>query len=258
MFVFSNRMNYIIYTILSVILISLISILAALPFLLKKKFSQRILLLLMSFSVGTLMGAVVLHLLPEALENGYNINLALFILLGYVVFFVFEKLIHWHHHRISKIKCSESHGHGYQLAPINLVGDALHNLIDGMIIAATYYVSVPLGIVATLSIMLHEIPQEISDFAVLLYSGLNKRKAILFNFISALTAIVGAVIGILMAGNVESFTMFALPFAAGSFVYIAASNLVPELHKDCSMKNSVLHFLAIVAGIGLMILLLLM
>ena len=122
-----------------------------------------------------------------------------------------------------------------------------------MVIAGTYLVSIPLGIAATISIIFHEVPQEIADFGVLLYAGMSKTKAVLFNFLSAITAIIGAIVGVILAGNTEHFSVYIIPFAAGSFIYIAASNLVPELHRHCKTWDSILHVLAIIAGIGLMV-----
>ena len=122
-----------------------------------------------------------------------------------------------------------------------------------MVIAGSYIVSIPLGIAATVSIVFHEVPQEIADFGVLLYSGMSKLKAVLFNFLSATTAIIGAIIGLILAGKTANFTHFIIPFAAGNFLYIAASNLVPELHRHCKLWDTLLHLIAIIAGIGLMI-----
>jgi zinc and cadmium transporter len=174
----------------------------------------------------------------------------LMILTGFLVFFILEKLIHYHHsHKEEEIT---GHGHAYHLAPINLIGDAVHNFIDGLIIAAAYVVSIPVGIAATISVLLHELPQEIADMGVLLYAGLSKTKAVLYNFAVAAIALLGAAIGLLLAES-EHFVEYMLPFAAGIFIYIAASNLVPELHRDCSVKDTAIHVISIVAGIAIMV-----
>jgi zinc and cadmium transporter len=244
-----------IYTILSVIVVSLVSIFVALPFLIKKRFSEKFLLFMLSFSVGTLLGAAFLHFLPEIVEEGYTLNSSIYILAGFFVFFVIERLVHWHHAKknMKKIECSASHSHAYHLAPINLIGDGIHNLLDGVVIAVAYAVSVPLGLVATITIIFHEIPQEMSDFAILLYSGLSKKKAVMFNFFSALTALVGAVVALLLLNTVQQFVPLVMAFALGSFVYIAASSLVPELHKHCEIKQTIMHLFAITFGVVLMI-----
>jgi zinc and cadmium transporter len=134
-----------------------------------------------------------------------------------------------------------------------LIGDAIHNLVDGMVIAGSYIVSIPLGIAATISVIFHEVPQEIADFGILLYSGMSRLKALFYNFLSAATAILGAVIGLILAGKTAGFTHFIIPFAAGNFIYIAGSNLVPELHKHCKLKDTILHIIAIICGIAVMV-----
>jgi len=242
-------MNYL-YPIISVIIVSLISVIFAIPFLMKKKISNKTLLFLLSVSVGVLLSTVFMDFLPEALEHGYSFELALYILLGFMVMFILEKLIHCHH----EVKCEDGqcgHGHAYNLAPVNLVGDGIHNFIDGLVIAGSFAVNTTLGIAATISIIFHEIPQEIADFGVLLYSGMSKRKALIFNFLSAATAIAGTLVGIFLIGRLHWFTEFMIPFAAGNFIYIAASNLVPQLHRHCKIKDTFLHVFAILLGVGI-------
>ena len=245
-------MGVIIYTLISVILVSLVAVVAIIPVLLKKKLSNHFLLVLMSLSVGALLGSVFIHFLPEAISSGYTLGLAIYVLLGFLVFFVIEKFIHWHHNKgCENGQCG--HGHAYHLAPLNLIGDGIHNFLDGMVIAGSYIVSIPLGVAATISIIFHEVPQEIADFGVLLYSGMSKLRAVMFNFLSAATAIIGAIIGLVLAGKTANFTHFIIPFAAGNFLYIAASNLVPELHRHCKLWDTFLHLIAIIVGIGLMV-----
>jgi len=249
----SKNMNTTIYILASVILVSLISIIAIIPLLIKKKTSHKVLVFLMSLSVGTMLGSVFIHFIPEMMETGYTLITAIYILIGFITFFLVEKIIHWHHNK--KCEQESGHSHAYHLAPLNLIGDGIHNFLDGVVIAGSYIVSIPLGISATISIIFHEVPQEIADFGVLLYSGLSKLKAIVFNLLSALTAIFGAIVGILLTKQ-EGFNAFIIPFAAGSFIYIAASNLVPELHRQCKLTDTIIHILAISLGVGLMVLLL--
>ena len=132
---------------------------------------------------------------------------------------------------------------------MNLIGDGIHNFIDGLIIAASFVINFPLGIATTIAVIAHEIPQELGDFGVLVYGGFTKLKALFFNFLTALTAILGAVIGFFLAGSVEGFVPFLIPFAAGGFIYIAASDLVPELHKEADLKKSILSFIFFLLGI---------
>lgn len=246
----------IVYPLVAVIVVSLISIVFALPLIIKKRISNRVLVFLLSISVGVLLSTVFLDFLPEAVSHGYTLGVALSILLGYLLMFVLEKLVHWHHSK----ECEtghHGHTHAYQLAPINLIGDGIHNFIDGLVIAGSFATSTALGITATVSIIFHEIPQEIADMGVLLYSGLHRMKALVFNFLSALTAVLGTVVGIVLAGKLHNFTEFIIPFAAGNFLYIAAANLTPQLHRHCSCKDTVTHIFAILLGIALITLIVL-
>ncbi len=211
-----------------------------------------ILLLLVSLSAGTLFGGALLHLLPEAIgESGLTISISLLVLGGVVAFFVLEKFVHWHHcHVLPNDHAGSIHPHHIGL--LNLIGDGLHNLIDGLVIAGSYFVSVPAGIATTVAVIIHEVPQELADFGVLLYSGFSKQKAILLNLLSALVAVVGAVVGLVLGSRSDAFVQFILPFAAGGFLYIAGANLIPELHKECSIKESMCHLGAMILGIALM------
>ena len=132
----------------------------------------------------------------------------------------------------------------------NLVGDGFHNFIDGMMIAASFLVSAKLGMVTTVAIILHEIPQELGDFGVLVYGGFSKRKALAFNFLSAAMAMIGAIVGYFIAHAVENFASIILPLTAGGFIYIATSDLIPELHKESSLKRATVAFLAFIMGIA--------
>ncbi|MEK6887250.1 MAG: ZIP family metal transporter [Nanoarchaeota archaeon] len=234
-------------TILSVVIVSLVSLIGVLFLSIKMKKLNRILHVLVSFATGALFGDVFLHLMPEIAEKGFAINTSLFILSGLLMFFVIEKFVQWHH----------CHHPGHQqhkekpLATMNLVGDGLHNLIDGMIIAGSYLLSFEIGLATTLAVLLHEIPQEIGDFAVLLYSGYSKSKALLFNFLSAITSVVGAILVLALAGT-EQFT-FLIPFTVGGFIYIAGADLLPELHKEkYSFRTAFTQLIAMVAGITVM------
>ncbi|MEK6953135.1 MAG: ZIP family metal transporter, partial [Nanoarchaeota archaeon] len=170
---------------------------------------------------------------------------------GIILSFLIEKVIHWRH---CHIPTSKKHPHPF--AYINLLGDSVHNFIDGLIIAASYLASIPVGIATTIAVILHEIPQEIGDFGVLLHGGFTKKKALFFNFITALTAVLGALIALILSKSIEQLTIFLIPFAAGGFIYIAGSDLIPELHKEVKLSKSVLQILTFVFGILIMVLLL--
>ena len=238
------------YALISVIIVSLLSIVVAIPLLLKKKVSEKTLLFLLSISVGVLLSTVFLEFLPEIIEQGYTTLTAIYILAGFIALFLIEKLVHWKHQCGNK---DVGHAHAYSLAPINLIGDAIHNFIDGLVIAGAFVVNTAVGIAATISVIFHEIPQEISDFGVLLYSGLSKKKALTFNFITATTAIAGTILGLILASKLGGFTTFILPFAAGNFLYIAATNLLPQLHRHCKLKDSFIHIFAILLGIVIIV-----
>ena len=247
------------YAIISVIVVSLVSLVGIVSLILTENRLHKILLLLVSLSAGTLMGGAFLHLLPEVVEErGFTLAVSFSALGGVLIFFLLEKLIHAHHcdtlpHEQSHLHHEPHlHAHKQHIGVLTLFGDGLHNLLDGLVIAGAYLVSVPTGVATTLAVVLHEVPQEIADFGVLLYSGFSKWKALFYNFLSAAAAIVGAIIGLILGARSEAFTLFILPFAAGGFVYIAGSTLIPELHKECGWKESLWHISFFVLGIILM------
>ncbi len=230
----------------STFLVSLISLIGVFTLAVKEQLLQKVLFGLVGFSAGALIGGAFLHLLPEALTVSSSTRVFYFLILGIVLFFLLEKYLHWRHCH-EEGPC-EIHPFTY----LNLVGDGLHNFLDGMVIAASFLVSWKLGAVTTLAIILHEIPQELGDFAILVYGGFSKRKALIFNFLSALTAMVGAVIGFFIANLTRGFSGFILPLTAGGFIYIATSDLIPEIHKEKDLKRSTLAFIAFLLGLAFM------
>ncbi len=240
-----------IYSLASVLIVSLISLIGILTIPMKKEKLEKILMFFVSFSVGALFGGALIHLLPAAVkEYSFDLKISLYLILGILVFFILEKFIHWRH---CHIPTSKKHLH--PVAFTNLVGDGLHNFIDGIIIAGSYLVSIPIGIATTIAVILHEIPQEIGDFGVLLYAGFSKAKALFFNFLSAIMALFGAVLAIVIGSRIENFSIFLLPFTAGGFIYIAGSDLIPELHKECKASESFVQFINLLFGILVMLLL---
>lgn len=236
------------YTIIAVLIISLISLVGLFTLSLNQKKLYKVLIYLVSFSAGTLMGDAFLHLIPEAFESSENaIKVPFSILGGILIFFLIEKMIRWRH-------CHEEpcEDHPHPFSYVILFGDSIHNFIDGMIIAASFLVSVPLGIATTTAVIFHEIPQEIGDFASLVYGGFSRGKALFFNFITALTSVLGAIL-ILSINFIETdLTSFLVPFAAGGFIYIAGTDLIPELHKHRDLKAGIWQTISFVIGIGLM------
>lgn len=241
-------MNPEVYIILSVIIVSLISLIGILFIFLKKDKLNNLLIFLVSLAAGSLLGGAFLHLLPEVIEGtGFTFSISFLILGGIILFFVIEHVIHWRH---CHIPTSKSHPHS--LGIMNIIGDGAHNFIDGLIIAASYFVSIPAGIATTFAVILHEIPQEIGDFGVLIYAGYSKKKALFFNFLSALTAILGAIVGIIFAAKSTIFGYIVMPIAIGGFLYIAGSDLIPELHKDQGKQFSIKKIIGIILGILIM------
>ena len=233
------------YILLATFIVSLISFVGVICLALKEKILNKILLVLIGLSAGALMGGAFLHLLPEAVEKSTGLDVYLFVLTGFILFFLIEKVLHWRH--CHKGECDV---HTFQY--MNLVGDSIHNFIDGMIMAASFVVSVPLGITTTIAISTHEIPQEIGDFGVLLYGGFSKRRAITLNFVVALTAVLGGIVGYFVSNLIENIVLFILPFAAGGFIYIAATDLVPEIRKELDMRKYMATLLVFICGILIM------
>lgn len=237
------------YTLLSVIIVSLISLIGVFTLSVKKETLEKLLIYLVSFSAGTLLGDAFIHLIPEAFrENEGNILFSVYILAGILVFFIIEKFLHWRH--CHKVACDD---HPHPFSYVLLVGDTIHNLIDGMVIAASYLVSIPVGIATTAAVVFHEIPQEIGDFSSLVYGGFSRFKALMANFLISIAGIIGAVIVLLLNINDGSMSRFLVPFAAGGFIYIASSDLIPELHKDTDPKKSFWQLVSLVLGIALML-----
>ena len=240
------------YTLLSVVVVSLISLIGISTLFLNEKRLRNILLFLVSFSAGALFGDAFLHLIPETSESGFLLSTSLYILLGIVVFFILEKFIHWHHHHF--VGHDKEHPESY--AFVNLIGDVFHNFIDGMVIAGTYLASISLGIATTLAVIFHEIPQEIGDFGVLLHGGFTKARALLYNLLAALFSVAGALVVLIIGLNVENLNLFLVPFTAGGFIYIAGSDLIPQLHKETKIENSLIQLISFLFGVFVMFLLL--
>jgi zinc and cadmium transporter len=240
-----------IYSLVSVLLVSAISLIGIFTLSLNEKRLKEVLLYLVALSVGGLFGDAFIHLIPEASqEMGLELETSLYILVGIIIFFIVEKLVRWRH---CHIPTSEEHPHPF--TAMNLVGDSVHNFIDGLIIGASYMASIPIGLATTLAVVFHEIPQEIGDFGVLMHGGFSRSKALTLNFLTALTAVLGTILSLLLAAHIENLTFFLTLFAAGGFIYIAGSDLVPELHKEIKLKKSILQLLALIVGVIIMFIL---
>jgi len=235
----------------SVALVSLASLVGLLTISLSEHKLRQALFLLVSLAAGALFGDAIIHLLPEVFHEASDAPQAsLYVIGGIFLFFVLEKFLRWRHQHTVHHEAVEPVGY------MNLLSDGLHNLIDGMLIAVSYLVSLPVGVGTTIAVLLHELPQEIGDFSVLLHAGFSKSRALWFNFISASLAVVGALAVLWAREAMEALTLPMLGVTAGSFIYIAGSDLLPELQKERRPARSALQLLAMGAGVGLMLLLL--
>jgi len=233
------------YILASTFLVSIISFVGALTLFFKGKLLDDILFFLVAFSAGTLIGGAFLHLVPEALESLPQETVFLYLLAGFIAFFLLEKYLYWRH-------CHEDKCPVHAFTYMNLVGDAFHNFLDGVVIAGAFSASVKIGLVTTVAVILHEIPQELGDFGVLIYGGFTKARALAYNFLFALTAMLGAIGGYFLIKIVSGISVVFLSLAAGGFLYIASSDLIPELHKQKGFKRSTISFLVFMAGLFFM------
>lgn len=233
--------------ILGTFFISLFALVGVFTLSLKEEFLRKILMNLVSLSSGALLGGAFLHLMPEGVEKMAPEKFFIIVLAAILFNWLVEKVLHWRHcHKGAD--CEHHHTMGY----MNLFGDSIHNFIDGLIIASSFIANPALGWSSLIAVGLHEIPQEIGDFGVLLHSGFSKKKALVANFIVALMVVVGGIVGWFLAQRIDNIVTYLLPVAAGGFLYISASDLLPEIRKNKSMKSFSVNVLFILFGIGLM------
>lgn len=238
------------YAILATVAVSLVSLIGAVLLFKKELIQARYGGLMISIAAGVMLATALTDLLPEALEQSQGKEVYWTLLAGVCVFFVMERLIHWYHHH--------GHEHGHEIKPtayLILLGDALHNFFDGIAIATAFAVSVPVGIATTVAIILHEVPQELGDFIALTHSGFTVKKALFYNLISGVTAIIGAIAGWYFLSSVEGALALLLAFNAGMFIYISCSDLIPSLHEDFKKDKKWLQTIAFLFGVVLMVVL---
>lgn len=235
------------YSLLAALIVGLFSFVGALSLLISGDRLNKFLIYLVSFSAGSLIGAAFFHLLPEAAGLTESpLRIYVYALTGFSLFFVLERVLRWHHCHGGEC---ETHKH---LGWMNLIGDGFHNFIDGMVVFAAFAAGPALGVPVTLSIILHEVPQELGDFGVLIYAGFTKRRALLYNFLSACVALLGVLTAYFLYFYNELVSAFLLPFAAGGFIYIAASDLIPEIHKDERLSRAIWSYLLFIAALVFM------
>ena len=208
--------------------------------------------LLVGFAAGALLGDAFIHLLPELAKTSFTVWHSFTILVGIVVFFAIEKVVYWHHfHRTG-------HNHACSDLPyMSLAGDALHNFIDGVILAGAFIASPVIGFSTAAAIFFHEIPHEGGNYSILIKGGFSRKKALFLNFVTALTSFLGAIFTLILSTIISGAMPFVLAFSIGSFLYIAGTDLLPELHKSFTPKKAVSEFFAIVLGVAVMAALLL-
>jgi zinc and cadmium transporter len=222
---------------------SAIALVGSVSLLLPARIFERVLLPLVAFAAGALLGGATLHMLPAALElSGVSLSVFLWLLTGFMTFFVLEQFLHWRHQHFPT-----------ERAPVTylvLLGDVTHNLLDGLAVGGAFVADVRLGVSAWLATAAHEVPQELGDFAVLIQGGWEKRRALVFNVISASTFLAGGLLAYAASKKID--VMFLLPFAAGNFIYIAASDLIPEVRRPGRFSTGLIHLGALLLGMALL------
>jgi len=238
-------MNTFLWIFFSGILMSAIALVGSLTLVLREVTLRKLLLPLVALAAGTLLGGALFHLIPASVDKlGNHLSIYIWILLGFAIFLGLEQFLHWHH-------CHRAPSEHRPLTYLILIADALHNFIGGLAVAGAFLIDIRVGIGAWIAAAAHEIPQELGDFGILIHGGWKKGRALLYNFLSALTFLVG---GIVAYGASFTFDVtFLLPFAAGNFIYIAAADLIPEIKHEESAALNVIHFLSFLVGIALLL-----
>lgn len=240
-------MSNLAWIILGGVLMSAIAMIGSVTLLLQPATLDRLLLPLVAFAAGALIGGSFFHMIPAALDaSGQSLGVGVAVVLGFTVFFVLEQVLHWHHCHRAQSDCKQP------LTYLVLIGDGLHNFLGGLAITGTFLIDIRLGITSWLAAAAHEIPQELGDFAVLIHGGWSKRRALLFNMLSGLTFLLGSLIAYGLSFQID--VSWLIPFAAGNFLYIGASDLVPEVNKHHEPKANIIHLVAFVLGLALLLL----
>lgn len=221
---------------------SIVSLIGGILLLIKEKFALKISHFLTSFAAGTLLGTAFFDLLPEAQEAGEGRSIFIWTLMGILIFFLLERFVHHHGH-------GKNHEDQRSVVPLIVIGDSIHNFIDGVAMAATFLVSIPLGIVTSLAVAAHEIPQEIGDFGLLLHKGVGRKQVLLINFYSAMAAMVGAILTYLAKDFLQGLLPAILALTSGFFIYIASANLIPEIHLRENQKIAFWETVMLIAGV---------
>jgi zinc and cadmium transporter len=230
----------------SSVLMSVIALVGGLTIFLSDRTRERLILPLVAFSAGSLLGGAFLHMIPEAIERSHGDSAVyLWVLLGFTAFFALEQFLHWHHWH------EDAGDDKSPLSHLMVVGDSLHNFLGGVAVAGAFIVDVSLGITTWIVAAAHEVPQELGKYGVLLHGGWSRGRALLVSFGSSLTFLLGGLFAYVVSVQVD--VSLLVPFAAGNFLYIAASDLVPEVNKHHRVGINLLHFAAFSSGIALLV-----
>jgi zinc and cadmium transporter len=226
----------------------LLGLIGIFSFFISKKFLNKIILTLVAFAAGALLGGAFFHLIPESIKELSLIITIILTIAGFCIFFLVEKLLHWHYCRDE----GHCHNHEHPYVYLLLIGSSIHNFIDGLLIAGSFIISIPLGIITSILIIAHEIPHEIGNFGVLVHGGMKRGKAILADFLIQLTAIIGGLAGYYFL-NLNQYVTILLPLAAGGFLYLVFFDLIPEVLEEKNKVKMIINLIAIILGLGLLL-----
>lgn len=231
------------YILLAVAIVSAISLIGLITFFMKAKTLDKVLFYFVSFATGAMLAGAFFDLIPEAITRWGGVIIP-YVLVGIVTFFFVERFLYVYH--CHKRNC-KVHSYTYMC----LLGDSIHNFMDGMLISASFLTAIPLGVVTSLAVIAHEIPHEIGNFGVLVYGGMKRQKALYYNFLTSLAAFVGAILVYILSASIQGVEFFLVPFGAGGFIYLAATDLMPEFHKESDTRHSALQLATLLLGIGI-------
>ncbi len=247
--VYNKSMAVLLYIFGAVLIVSLISLVGAVYLVFSRTILDRSTPWLVAFAAGTILGVVFFDLIPESMQK-LGDQTFIFVVVGILAFLLFEQVLHWHHHREQEEckECPQTLPVGYSV----LLVDGVHNFLDGVLITSAFLLDIRVGITATVAVLLHEVPQEIGDFAVLIHSGFKKKKALSLNFLSALAAVVGAAIAYLALNEVKTYIPYTVAFGAGGFLYIALVDLLSDFKGGKSLSLRLAQLVMVVMGVALM------
>lgn len=237
-------MNELLLILLFTFFSSFLSLFGGILLLLKEKWTIKVSSYFVNFAIGALLGVSFLDLLPEAFSKGATQTISIFIIAGMILFYLLEKSLIWHHHHRHYGE-KEFHSFNYLV----VLGDGIHNFFDGVAVATAFLVAFPLGIITSLAVFFHEVPQEIGNFSILLYGGWRRKKVLLYNVVVSLTAFIGAFVAYFAFSMIEKASSYVLAFVAGTFIYIASADLLPETKRELKLKKSLLQIAFLIFGV---------